>query len=50
MFYKRAVNKVRPVDVPFFIFLYQKDGNLKKKGTTVGDEFTPSILHGGGPG
>lgn len=44
-----AVNKEQAFDVPVhFFFFLSKDSNLKK-GTTVGDEFTPSILNGGGP-
>lgn len=46
-----AVNKEQAFDVPFrFFFVYQKDGKSKKKkkGTTVGDELTPSIVHGSG--
>lgn len=42
-----AVNKEQAFDVPFHLF-YQTTVILKKKGTTVGDEFTSSILHGGG--
>ena len=44
-----AVNKEQAFDVPFrFFFVYQKDSKSKKnKSTTVGDELTPSIVHGG---
>lgn len=41
-----AANKEQALDVPLIYYL-SKDSHLKK-GTTVGDESTPSILHGDG--
>ena len=48
MFNKQLLTKNKP-SMSRFIYYYQKTVILKKqKGTTVGDELTPSILHGGG--